>query len=143
MSAEKAAQPVVLVAEDDENDRDTLRYAGVIAQPQFAFRFVHDGAQVIAYLKREGGFASDELFPLPRLLVVDFQMPKLNGMEVLAWLESSAQFKNLKVIMLTGSMSPEILATIKKKHALCFQKPMELNAWVEFVRGLQMLLAGS
>ena len=139
--AEHGARPVVLVAEDSENDRGTLRYAALVAQPQFEFRFVHDGAQAVEYLKREGRYATAELFPLPKLLVMDFHMPKLNGLEVLSWLETSPEFKDLKIIMLTGSMNPQLLAILKQKHALCFQKPVDLNSWVEFVRGLQMLLA--
>jgi CheY-like chemotaxis protein len=140
MSTEKVARPIVLTADDDANDRETLRYAAVIAQPQFELKFVHDGEQVLQYLRREGGYASDELFPLPKLLVMDVHMPKVNGMEVLAWLEASTAFKDLKVIMLTGSMDPQMLASFKKNNARCFQKPMDVRGWIELVRGLQMLL---
>jgi CheY-like chemotaxis protein len=143
MSPKKPAQPVVLVAEDEANDRDFLRYAALLAQPKFVLRFVNDGAQVLEYLKREGGFVDDELFPLPKVLLLDFHLPKLSGLEVIEWLANSTEFKDLRVILMTGSTDSDLLSQVKKQHTASFQKPMDVTGWVELIRGVQALLDNS
>jgi CheY-like chemotaxis protein len=127
----------VLVADDDQNDRSLLRYAAAMVNPGFTLQFVHDGAELLEYLKAEGQFKDRDAYPLPGLLVLDVGMPKISGLEILLWLAASEKFRDLKVVMLTGSDDPEAVALARNANASYFRKIGGLDFWVELVRGLE------
>src|SRR5687768_10494866 len=93
--------PVVLIAEDDDNDVRLLRRAF----QRFAFRgalqFVADGEQAIAYLAGDDRFARRDEFPMPDFFLVDLKMPRMDGFEVLEWLQGRPDFAQLRTIVLT------------------------------------------
>ena len=108
-------QPVVLIAEDSENDllmlRRAFRQASILAPMQH----VSDGEQVIAYLKGEGKFGRRDEFPLPDVLLLDLKMPRKNGFEVLEWLRTQPSLRELRVVVLTTS---EELRDVNRAYAL-------------------------
>jgi CheY-like chemotaxis protein len=95
--------PVILLAEDDENDvffmQRALQKAGVSSQLQV----VADGQQTIDYLQGKDKFADRDQHPLPSLLLLDLKMPFMNGFDVLAWMRSQANLQELPVVVLTSS----------------------------------------
>jgi CheY-like chemotaxis protein len=127
---------IVLVAEDDPQDRDLLRYAAANAEGAVVLHFVNQGEQAIAYLNGQGIFADRKLHPLPDLFLLDMKLPGLNGLEVLNWVKNSGQFNNLTVFFLSDSADPHVLEQVKNAQATFVRKPDDLNGWVEFVRGL-------
>jgi len=94
---------LILLAEDDDNDvllvQSAFKEAGIITP----LHVVRDGDEAIAYLKGVGKYANRAEYPLPSLLLLDLKMPRKNGFEVLQWIRSELTFKNLRVIVLTGS----------------------------------------
>jgi CheY-like chemotaxis protein len=99
----KQNQPIILIAEDSENDvlmlRRAFRQAGVRV-PVFV---VEDGEEAIAYLSGAGKFAKRDEFPLPDLFLLDLKMPRKNGFDVLEWLQGQPALARLRVIVLTSS----------------------------------------
>ena len=96
-------QPAILLAEDSEDDviliKRAFRKAG-IRSPLVA---VHDGEEAISYLTGFGRFADRTQFPFPALFLLDLKMPIQDGFEVLRWLRTQPDLKNLPVIVLTQS----------------------------------------
>jgi CheY-like chemotaxis protein len=96
-------QPVVLLADDNEDDvlalRDALRRAGI----DVPLQVVEDGEEAIAYLRGVGIFSNRAEFPLPDLFLLDLRMPKLDGFEVLEWLRQQPSLAPLRTIVLTMS----------------------------------------
>src|SRR5258706_16075497 len=66
---------------------------------------VSDGAEAIAYLNGEGKYASPD-FPIPALILLDLQMPRVDGFEVLRWLRGQPVLASIPVVVLTGSPDP-------------------------------------
>lgn len=95
-------QPILL-AEDNEDDvfitRSALGRAGV-TNP---LHIVNDGEEAIAYLQGQGAFADRAAHPLPVLLLLDLNMPKRGGLEVLEWVRRQPGLRRLAVHILTAS----------------------------------------
>lgn len=96
-------QPVVLIAEDDENHAAIFRRAFEQTAFSGALQFVSDGEQAIAYLAGEGRFAARDEFPLPDFLLLDLKMPRKNGFDVLEWIRAQPSLAQLRTVVLTTS----------------------------------------
>jgi len=93
----------VLLADDSEDDRILTRRALDKSLCLRPVAEVRDGVEAVEYLVGEGKYADREKFPFPELLLLDIQMPRLDGMGVLAWLQKQ-NYPNLRVVMLSSSL---------------------------------------
>jgi len=91
--------PTFLVAEDNENDVVLLRHALGKTHLDISLNFVRDGQEAIDYLKNCR--TTPDVFPA--LLLLDIQMPKYNGFEVLQWIREQPGFRRLVVVIFTTS----------------------------------------
>src|SRR5439155_18638943 len=96
--------PTVLIV-DDEVDTLTLLGLAIKRLPwRLNVATAQDGEEAAAYLKGEGPFADRKLFPLPRLILLDLKMPKMDGFEFLQWLRKEPDFHLIPVVALTVSI---------------------------------------
>ena len=96
-------QPIILLAEDNEDDVQMFRRVLRQAAIQTPFHVVSDGEEAIAYLSGEGKYAQRDEYPLPDLLLLDLKMPRKDGFEVLAWLRTHPTLCPLRTVVLTAS----------------------------------------
>ena len=143
-------QPVVLLAEDNDNDVLTLREALRRAGIEIPLQIVEDGDEAIAYLRGVGKFANRAEYPLPDLFLLDLRMPGRDGFEVLEWLRQQPSLAPLRTIVLTTS---EEISDVDRAYALgansFLTKPMDLldfgntlestfNYWLKTTRAPQV-----
>jgi CheY-like chemotaxis protein len=99
-------EKTILVAEDSLDDvffiKRALKRAGITTQ----IHVVVNGQQAIEYLSGAGNFADRPRHPLPDILFLDLKMPIKDGFEVLEWVRSKPEFKELDVVILTSSAEP-------------------------------------
>ena len=104
---ERDPKPCILVAEDHNHDKfiltEVFSRAGIIAD----LRFVSDGEQMLDYLYRRGRFTAADQAPTPRLVLLDLNMPRLDGRKVLRMLRADDALRHLPVIALSTSESPK------------------------------------
>lgn len=98
-----ATQPVILLAEDDENDIFFMRRALQKANVDCPLHISRNGQEALDYLSGAGEFANRERYPLPALIFLDLKMPFVDGFDVLTWIESQPTLKNIPVVVLTSS----------------------------------------
>jgi len=129
---------LVLYAEDEADDVFFLERAFKIAGLPDMLTVVSDGEQAIEYLAGEGAFTDRALHPLPNLVLLDINMPKQSGLDVLAWLRSQPRFKSLPVVIFTSSSRPEDMEKARQLGADDYLlKPSNPGQLVELVRSLQ------
>ena len=123
----------VLVADDDEGDRILL----VEAFKQMAWRapfVVRDGHEVAEYLQGEGIYSDRTRFPLPDVLILDYWMPHLTGMDVLRWLRSESPFRTLPVVVRSSPLPPAQVIGLNKLNAAYGEKPIDCGETVEAIQ---------
>lgn len=132
---------VILMAEDDEGHaylvRENLRDAGL------SNRVVHvpDGQEALDYIRRTGPHEG-RVPNGPLLLLLDINMPKVDGVEVLRQLKADPQTEKLPIIMLTTTDDPrEVKRCYELGCASYVTKPVEYDRFVEAVRRLGLFLA--
>ena len=97
----------ILYAEDEENDIFLLNLAFEDLGSPHTLKVVPDGEQAIEYLAGTGTFSDRARHPLPALVLLDINMPKISGLEVLQWIRRQPEFESLPVVMLTSSLRQE------------------------------------
>jgi CheY-like chemotaxis protein len=139
MTSATAARPLeILVADDDQEDVEmTLEALGQIPTP-LNVHVVRDGEQAVEFLRRQGRYAEAADRPSPDLLLLDMQMPRMDGHEVLVEIRDDDRFKHLAVIALTGSLVQRVLH--KSEHLPVdgyLTKPLKVAQLVEVLKSLR------
>jgi CheY-like chemotaxis protein len=119
---------VYLVAEDDKSAQMLLQRAFLKAGLDFPMHFASDGQETLDYLNGVGQFSNRAEFPFPALLLLDFNMPKLNGLEVLKKIRSDPKLKKLIVVMLSSSLDESQIAEAYEAGINSYvEKPLEFT----------------
>ena len=105
MSASTAI--TILVADDDEEDRELTREALTRARLANNLHFVRDGEELMSYLHRRGPYAASGAAPRPGLVLLDIKMPKKDGFTCLREIRGDASLRQLPVVILTTSSAEE------------------------------------
>ena len=124
----------ILMAEDDEGDQLLVRKAFARSRVINNLTIVNDGEELMRYLRRETPYAAA---PRPDLLMLDLNMPKMDGREALAEIKADPMLRQLPVIILTTSDADEdILRSYDLGANSYIQKPVTFEKMVDVVRTL-------
>ena len=96
----------MLVADDDEDDQVLMQEAIKESKINVNLHFVEDGEELLNYLKRQGKY-SESKFPRPSLILLDLNMPKKDGREVLKEIKSNDELRQIPVVIFTTSKREE------------------------------------
>lgn len=128
---------VILMAEDDADDRLLAQEAMQESRVLNELRFVEDGVQLLNYLRGEGGFSDRALHPMPGLILLDLNMPKMDGREALAEIKADNKLRRIPVVILTTSKADEDMVKGYDLGAASYiTKPVTFDALVELMRTL-------
>ena len=131
----QAARRVVLMVDDDEEDAYLARRAFGAHTAVDAFRHVGDGASLFAYLRNEAPYADPIDCPRPGLILMDINMPRENGFELLRRLRADERTGAIPVIMLSTSTADDDIGEAYRLGANSFiGKPMSAHAMRDVAR---------
>jgi two-component system response regulator len=93
-----------------------------------------DGVEAMAFLRKQGQFAD---VPRPDLILLDLNLPRKNGLEVLTEVKADDDLKNIPVVVITTSQAQEDVLTAYGLHANCYiSKPVDFNQFTNIVRAI-------
>ena len=94
-----------------------------------------DGVEAVAFLRREGKYADA---PRPDLILLDLNLPKKDGREVLAEIKTDEDLKRIPVVVLTTSKAEQDIFRAYDQHANCYiTKPVDLDQFITIVKGIE------
>ena len=130
-------QPIdILLVEDNEADIKVTLRAFEKAKIKNNISVARDGEEAIDYIYHQSKYTDKKKFPLPDLILLDIQLPKLDGFAVLKRLKEDKKFKLIPVVMLTSSKSEEDVAESYRDGAVSFiQKPVNYEEFEKIVDG--------
>jgi len=97
-------EAIIMLVEDSEDDREMMRFAFRKAGVQNPVCEMRSGDEAIAYLSGEGQYADRERHPLPCLIITDLKMPRVDGFELLEWLQNRPEFARVPRLVLSNSL---------------------------------------
>ena len=124
----------VLLVEDSPGDVRLTREASKDAKVHISLHVATDGMDAMAFLNHEGVHASA---PRPDLILLDLNLPKKDGREVLKEIKESAQLGSIPVVVLTTSTAREDVMSSYRLHANCYiTKPVSLEDFLKVVQSI-------
>lgn len=124
----------VLLVEDSPGDVRLTQEAFHDADPQIDLRVAVDGVEALVYLRREGIHADA---PRPDFILLDLNLPKMDGREVLAHIKEDDGLKTIPTVILTTSDAEADILTSYKLQANCYlSKPVQLEEFESLVKSI-------
>lgn len=126
----------ILLVEDNEGDILLTLEAFKELKVKSKVDVVKDGAEAIEFLKKQGQYADSAA---PHLILLDINMPRLNGIEVLEFIKNDEKLRKIPVVMLTTSSAESDITACYEKSANCFiTKPLDFGKFLDVVQSIEM-----
>ena len=121
--------PLVVRVADDLSNWLSPAFGGAVVSPDF------DGVEALAFLRREDDYAEAAT---PDLILLDLNLPKKDGREVLAEIKSDQCLRKIPVVILTTSRAEEDIVRSYKLHANCYiTKPLRFQQFIDVVKHIE------
>ena len=111
---------VILMADDDDDDQLLVESAFQELSIDHDLRFVDDGLELLNYLRNEEDFADSEKHPRPHLILLDLNMPRIDGREALRIIKSNPNLKDIPILIFTTSRERQDIDLSKQAGAASF-----------------------
>lgn len=126
---------VILLAEDDADDRLLVREALAEGRVLNELRCVEDGEELLDYLRRQGRYADPETSPRPGLVLLDLNMPRKDGREALREIKADPDLRRIPVVVMTTSKAEEdIFRSYDLGASSYITKPVTFERLVELMK---------
>ena len=127
----KRKQIEILVVEGSPADTRLTEMAFKAAGLTSGFRSVCDGADALAYVRKEGKYAN---VATPDLIFLDLSLPSVSGLEVLRAIKSTPSLMHIPIVVASGSEDPEHVRAVYALNGNCFiRKPNDLTQFLRFI----------
>ncbi len=136
MNIKERCKPVeILLVEDSPGDIRLTQEAFKEGKLLNSLHVVNDGVEALAFLRRQGKYAQA---PRPELILLDLNLPKKDGREVLAEMKADEDLRRIPVVVLTISEAEEDILKSYNLYANCFiTKPVEFMKFMDVVRAIE------
>jgi len=137
MTTPKGKPVTILMADDDADDRQMTKEAFEESRLANDLRFVQDGVELLEYLQRRGQYADPATSPRPGLILLDLNMPKMDGREALQRIKADPKLKRIRIVILTTSKAEEdIFRTYDLSATSYITKPVTFAGMLKVIKAL-------
>lgn len=135
----EAARVEILLIEDDRHDVDLTLRAFEKARITNQVRVVRDGAEALEFVFATGAYENRENLPLPGLILLDLNLPKIGGLEILRRIKADQRTRHIPVVVLTASDHDRDIAACRQLGVESYiGKPVVVSNFTEVVPDLQL-----
>jgi chemotaxis family two-component system response regulator Rcp1 len=136
MNSGESSEPIdILLIEDNPGDVRLTREALNDSKISNTLTVVEDGVEALAFLRREGKYVNALR---PDLVLLDLNMPRKDGREVLTEIKADARLSSIPVVVLTTSEAEEDILRSYDLHANCYvTKPVNLDQFIKVIRSIE------
>ncbi|BAE51783.1 MULTISPECIES: response regulator [Paramagnetospirillum] len=125
----------ILLVEDNPGDARLAQEALKEGRMTSRLKVVVDGVEAMSFLRREGQYAGS---PRPNLILLDLNLPRKDGRQVLAELKADEDLRRIPVVVLTTSQAEQDILRSYDLHANCYiTKPVDLDRFISVVRSIE------
>jgi CheY-like chemotaxis protein len=125
----------ILMVEDNDGDVFLTMEALKSAKIANEVHVVHDGVEALEFLRRQGKYAAA---PRPELILLDLNLPRKDGRQVLAEIKPDPELGKIPVVVLTSSAAEQDVVKSYQLHANCYiVKPVDFNGLMEIVASIE------
>jgi two-component system, chemotaxis family, response regulator Rcp1 len=125
----------ILIIEDNEGDARLIKEVLSDGKVANLLHNVKDGVQAMEFLRKKGAYAN---VVLPDLIILDLNLPKKDGREVLSEIKNDPELKKIPVVIMTTSQAEEDILKSYNLHANCYiTKPIDLNQFIKVVKSIE------
>lgn len=127
----------ILIADDDIEDMEIIREAFAESRLLNKIFFVHNGEELLDYLRNRGKYQDVSLYPQPGLILLDLNMPKKDGREALREIKEDEGLRHIPVVVLTTSQAEEdVYRTYDLGVNSFITKPVDFESLVQVMKDL-------
>ena len=136
MSPQSFGQPIeILLVEDNPGDVRLTQEAFKEGKVSNNLSVARDGVEALAFLRREGEYAGA---PRPDVILLDLNLPRKDGREVLAEIKEDTDLRRIPVVVLTTSQAEQDILKTYNLHANCYiTKPVDLERFITVVKSIE------
>ncbi len=125
----------ILLVEDNPGDVYIIRTSLSESKVTYNFHHAIDGEEAMAFLRREGKYTNS---PRPHLILLDLNLPKKHGFEVLKEIKTDPELKAIPVVILTSSKAEPDIVNSYHLYASCYvTKPLEFNDFNQVIKSIE------
>jgi len=125
----------ILLVEDNPGDADLARETLTISKMKNNLHVVNDGEKAMAFLRKQGPYAA---VPRPDIILLDLNLPRKDGREVLAEIKADDELKRIPVVILTSSNAEEDILKSYNLHANCYiTKPLDFIQFTKIIHAIE------
>jgi CheY-like chemotaxis protein len=135
LSAQLGRPVEILLVEDSPSDADLTMETLAGGKVANHVSVAEDGVEAIAFLRREGDYSHS---PRPDLILLDLNLPRKDGREVLAEIKQDEKLKDIPVVVLTSSRAEQDMLHAYSYHANCYiTKPVDFEQFLDVVKAIE------
>ncbi len=125
----------ILIVEDNKGDARLIKEIFNESKLYNSLYFVSDGVEAMDFLRKSGKYAN---MPLPDLIILDLNLPKKDGREVLMEIKQDENLKHIPIVIMTISQADEDIIKSYNLHANCYvTKPIDLTQFMKVVKSIE------
>jgi CheY-like chemotaxis protein len=135
IAAMENSPPTLLIVEDNEDDIFFMERIFKQMGARCDLRFVRDGVEAVEYLSGKGQFEDRAKNPLPTIILMDLKMPRMNGFEVLEWMQKQPEIKLIPTIVVTSStMQEDVTRAYRAGANAVMNKPVDKDSLLQMLK---------